>query len=472
MSYLSKMRIKFIGATESVTGSKHLIITAKGRQVLLDCGMFQGEGRQTDAMNRKLDVNAKNIDAVLLSHAHIDHSGLLPLLVKKGFRGWIYCTPATADVCRLLLLDSANIHESDIRFINKQRRARGETTLKPLYTVSDAEKALELLKPIEFDTDFQLNDELSFYFSENGHIVGSAAINVTAHEAGNYTRLTFTGDIGRYNDPLLKPPGVFRQADYIICESTYGDKLHESAAEVEDRLLQIIQRTCVERKGKVVIPAFSLGRTQEILFILDGLSNKKMMPPVDVFVDSPLSTKATKVVRSHPEAFNEQLRAYIKKDPEPFGFPGLTYIEEAEDSKRLNDRDKPCVIISASGMADAGRVQHHLRYTVSDPKNTVLLSGFCAPGTLGDQLLSGKKQVRIFGDLFDVNAEITSIRALSAHADYAEMIKYLSSQSASQVRKIFLVHGEDDAKTSFREMLLAEGYKDVVIPKKGGVFVL
>jgi metallo-beta-lactamase family protein len=466
------MRVKFIGATETVTGSKHLLLTEKGRQVLLDCGSFQGEGRETDKMNRHLGVNPSNIDAVILSHAHIDHSGNLPLLVKEGFRGWIYCTPATADVCGILLLDSAHIHEGDIRFINKQRRKRGQEPIHPLYTIKDAEKCLDLLKPVEFDTDFQLNDELSFYFSENGHIIGSAAVHVTARESGRFTRLTFTGDIGRYNDPLLKPPAVFRQADYIICESTYGDRLHESAGEVEDRLLEIIHHTCIEKKGRLVIPAFSLGRTQEILFILDTLQNLKKLPPVKVFVDSPLSTKATKIVRSHTEAFNEDLKAYIKKDPEPFGFPGLTYIEDVEDSQKLNDLREPCVIISASGMADAGRVKHHLRYTVGDARNTVLISGYCAPGSLGQRLLSGAKEVRIFGDLFEVNAEVTSMLALSAHADYKEIIEFLSCQSASQVKKIFLVHGDDDAKVSFRTKLLGEGYRDVIIPRKGETFDL
>jgi metallo-beta-lactamase family protein len=466
------MEIKFIGATETVTGSKHLLITEKGRQILLDCGLYQGHGKETDAMNRRLGVNPDRIDAVILSHAHIDHSGNLPLLVKEGYRGWIYCTPATRDVCEILLLDSASIHESDVRFINKQRRKKGQEPIEPLYTTQDAERCLKQLKAVEFNTDFQLNDEVSFYFTENGHIIGSAAIHITASESGNNTRLTYTGDIGRYNDPLLKPPAVFRQADYVICESTYGDRLHESNTEVEQTLLEIITHTCVIKKGKLIIPAFSLGRTQEILFILDSMKNRNQLPTIKVFVDSPLSSKVTRVVREHAGSFNEALQAYLKKDPDPFGFPGLTYIEDADDSKKLNDLNEPCVIISASGMADAGRVKHHLRYNISDERNTVLISGYCAPGTLGARLLEKPEQVYIYGDLFEVKAEIHSIRALSAHADYAEMIKYLSCLQASAVKEIFLVHGEADAKVAFREKLLKEGYGRVSVPGKGEAFML
>jgi metallo-beta-lactamase family protein len=464
------MKIRFIGATETVTGSKHLIITEKGRQVLLDCGLYQGAGKETGTMNRHLGLNPLNIDAVLLSHAHIDHSGSLPLLVREGFNGWIYCTPATYDVCSILLLDSAAIHEADVSFINKQRRKRKQPPVEPLYTVGDAERCLKRFKPIPFDTDFQLSDELSFYFSENGHIIGSAAINITAHEEGQYTRLTFTGDIVRYSDPLLKPPGVFRQADYIICESTYGDRLHETSAEAEQIMLDIVRHTCIEKKGKLVIPAFSLGRTQEILYILDGLTNRKLLPPVKVYVDSPLSTKATKIVRSHPESFNEALREYIKSDPDPFGFPQLRYVEDHDESRRLNELSEPCVIISASGMADAGRIKHHLRHTISDARNTVLISGYCSPHTLGARLLSGDRQVRIFGDLFEVNAEVRSLLSLSAHADYSEMLRYLSCQRASSVKKIFLVHGEEHSKESFAARLREAGFPDVVIPRKGETF--
>lgn len=466
------MKLKFIGATEGVTGSKHLILTEKGKQILLDCGLYQGMGKETDELNRQLGVDPANIEAVLLSHGHIDHCGNLPNLVKQGFNGKIYCTPATYDVCSILLIDSAHIHEGDVRFINKRRVRKGMKEIKPLYTVHDAEKCLKHFKTIPFDTDFHLNDEISFRFTENGHIIGSAAINITASENKKITRLTFTGDIGRYSDPLLKPPAAFLESAYIICESTYGDRLHEAQINSENKLLEILKTTCVEKKGKVIIPAFSLGRTQEILYMLDKLKNKGLLPEVKLFVDSPLSSKATEIVRMHPEAFNEELRTYLRTDPDPFGFKELTYIEEAQESKALNDLKEPCVIISASGMADAGRVKHHIANTISDERNTILITGFCASHTLGAKLMNGDKRVHIFGEFYDVKAKIESILSLSAHADYSEIIRFLSCQDKSQVKKIFLVHGEPDAKTALKEKLLTEGYSNVSIPVKGESYYL
>lgn len=465
------MKIKFIGATETVTGSKHLLITESGKQILLDCGLYQGMGKETDAMNRNLDLDPKEIEAVILSHGHIDHCGNLPNLVKQGFSGKIYSTPATKDVCSILLHDSAHIHESDAAFMNKKIK-RNEPKLETLYTLEDVEKCLSLFETVPFDTDCKVNDEISFYFTENGHIIGSGAINVTAHEGNKVTRLVFTGDIGRYGDPLLKSPAVFQQADYIICESTYGDKLHGSPDDVEKRLLDIMQDTCVNKNGKLIIPAFSLGRTQEILYVLDKLANKKLLPAINIYVDSPMSTKATSIVRQHSESFNEELQAYIKKDPDPFGFPNLTYIESSDESRQLNDIQEPCVIISASGMADAGRIQNHLCYTIADERNTVLLTGYCAPGSLGGKLMRGEKQCHILGYLFDVTAGIESIHSLSAHGDYNDMIRFLSCQHKGTVKKIFLVHGEAETKSVFRDKLLTEGYGDVVIPAKGEVFDL
>ncbi len=466
------MKIKFIGAAETVTGSKHLLMTESGAQVLLDCGLYQGLGSETEAMNKHLGLNPLNIDAVILSHAHVDHCGNLPYLVGQGFTGPIYATPATRDVCRILLLDSAHIHESDIRFINKRRRKKGEPEIKPLYTVKDAEACLEQFEVVEFNTDHQINKELSFYFSENGHIIGSAAVHINANENGKFTRLTYTGDIGRYSDPLLKPPGVFRQADHIICEATYGDRLHETPENASAKLLEIVTRTCVEKKGRLIIPAFSLGRTQEILFVLDRLHNQGRLPQIKIFVDSPLSSSATAVVRKYASSFNDTLQAYLKKDPDPFGFPNLTYVQSVEESQALNHLREPCVIISASGMADAGRVKHHLRYALGDAANTVLISGYCAPRTLGAKLLAGEKEVKIYGDLFYVEAEIESLLSLSAHADYEEIIRFLSCQNAGQTRTIFLVHGEIEAKESLRDKLLAEGYPHVIIPQKGESFTI
>ncbi|MGZ3862198.1 MAG: MBL fold metallo-hydrolase RNA specificity domain-containing protein [Bacteroidia bacterium] len=466
------MKVKFIGATETVTGSEHLIITEKGRKILLDCGLYQGMGKETDVLNRNLGINPNEIEAVILSHAHIDHSGKLPYLIKRGFKGKIYCTPATRDVCEVLLMDSARIHESDIKFINKRRKKNNLEPIEPLYTSNDAERCLKHLKSVPYDGEFQLNDEISFHFTDVGHIIGAASVHVTSHENGKTTKLSFTGDVGRYNDLLLKKPTHFCQADYIICESTYGDRLHEPQANTEEKLLKIVLDTCIERKGKLIIPSFSLGRTQEIIFILNKLYNEKRLPQIKVYVDSPLSSKATEIVKLHPECFNQDLKEYILRDADPFGFPGLKFIEESEDSKALNFSKEPCIIISASGMADAGRVKHHIMFNVGDEKNTILIVGYCSPRTLGANLEAGHEQVRIFGEEFTVKAKIASIHSLSAHGDYSEIIRLLSSQDKKQVKKIFLVHGEDEAKISFREKLEKEGFSQVEIPGKDVVFNL
>ncbi|HQQ94066.1 MAG TPA: MBL fold metallo-hydrolase [Bacteroidia bacterium] len=466
------MKIKFLGATDTVTGSKHLLITGKGRQYLLDCGLYQGLGRETDELNRHLGLNPHNIEAVLLSHAHIDHSGNLPYLVKSGFRGKIYCTPATYDACEILLMDSAHIHENDIRYINKRRLKKGFDPIKPLYTTKDAEECLKQFRPIPFLTEFRLSEELSFHFTEAGHIIGSAAIQITSYEDGHTVRLCFSGDVGRYQDLILKAPEPFGQCDYIICESTYGDSLHESSEDSEQRLLNIIQRTCVDKKGKLIIPAFSLGRTQEIVYMLNNLANKKLLPKLKVFVDSPLSSKATQVMRKHTQLFNEAVRASLCQDPDPFDFEDLIYVEDIKDSKLLNDLQEPCIIISASGMGDAGRVKHHLSRTVGDQRNTVLITGYCSPHTLGADLLAGKKEVHIFGEYYKVEAEVQSIQALSAHADYEELLRFLACQNKTKIKTIFLVHGEQKAKEGFRTHLLQEAYANVLLPGKGESFVL
>jgi metallo-beta-lactamase family protein len=466
------MKIRFIGATESVTGSKHLITTESGSRVLLDCGLYQGRGKEVDEMNRKLDVDPSSIDAVILSHAHIDHSGNLPSLVKQGFDGVIYCTEATFDVCKILLLDSAHIHENDIKYLNIKRERKGLEPLKPLYTTDDAEKCLKQFKAIRYKVDTFINKELSFHFTDAGHIIGSAAVHVVCNEGSKEVRLTFSGDVGRYTDLLLKSPDVFPQADYIICESTYGDRLHDVSVNSEAKLLDVVNYTCVEKLGRLIIPAFSLGRTQEIVFALDKMKNERLLPDIKIFVDSPLSTSATNIMRQHTDGFNKSLQKYILTDPDPFGFNNLHYIQNVEESIALNSLQEPCIIISASGMGDAGRVKHHLKNAIGNPKNTVLLSGYCAPGTLGRRLLDGEKSVHIFGDHYDVKADIESIMSYSAHADYSELLRFLSCQDASKVKTMFLVHGEDDAKLSFKKTLTKNGFSNVIIPEKLSEFNL
>ena len=466
------MKIKFFGATETVTGSKHMITSHSGKKYLLDCGLYQGIGSQTDSLNRHFGFNPSELEAVFLSHAHIDHSGNLPLLVKEGFNGHIYCTPGTLEVCEILLLDSAAIHEHDCIFINKRRNKMGLEPIKPLYTTKDAEHCLKHFKTIPYRTDFQISEEIKIHFTDAGHILGSAAIHVTEKLSDKITRLTYTGDIGRFTDLLMKAPEAFPASDYIISESTYGDRLHENNLDSELRLLNIIRKTCLEKKGKLIIPAFSLGRTQEIIFMLDKFKTNGLLPKIEVYVDSPLSTSATNIMRNNLDSFNDNVQEYLKSDGDPFGFEGLHYIRKIEESMRLNEDNTPCIIIAASGMMDAGRIKHHLRHQIGKSKNTVLIVGYCSPNTLGGQLLSGKKEVKIFGEFFKVNAEVEIINSYSAHADYAEMIRYLSCQKKEEVKTIFLVHGETNSKLSFMKRLNDQGYEKVILPQNGEEFTL
>ena len=413
------------------------------------------------------------IDVVILSHAHIDHSGNLPLLVREGFLGSIYCTPPTLEVVEILLYDSAKIHENDIEFINKKREQRNQPPLKPLYTTKDVDRCMKHFKTVPYNADFHLSYDSTLTFTDAGHILGSAVVNLKLKKSDSQIiHLTFTGDIGKYNDLLLKNPETFPQADYIICESTYGDRLHEVEIDAEAHLLRVIINTCVEKKGKLIIPAFSLGRTQEIVFILDKLKNEGLLPNIKVYVDSPMSANITDIMRDNVSCFNEKLQEYIKKDPDPFGFKNLIYIREKVDSIALNASKEPCIIISASGMMDAGRIKHHLANNISDSKNTVLVVGYCTPNSLGGHIRDGEKMVKIFGEMHEVKADVEIIDSYSAHADYKELIRFLSCQDKKIVKKIFLVHGDPNSKISFKEKLIKEGYREVIIPSHGETFSL
>jgi metallo-beta-lactamase family protein len=457
------MKIQFHGAAQQVTGSKHLIITEKGTKILLDCGLFQGINTQD--LNQNFAFNPAEIDYVVLSHAHIDHTGLLPRLVGKGYSGKIFCTAATKDLCSILLGDSARIQESDMERINKRRAKRGEALLENLYSQEDVEQTLSQMEAVNFREKFWLNDEVSIFFTDTGHILGSAAISLTIKENNEEIKLFFSGDIGRPNDKILKSPEAFAQADYIICESTYGAKLHEAETDVKGRLQAIVQKVCVEQQGKLLIPAFSIDRTQELVYALDQLENEGKLPKIKVFVDSPLSVNATQIMKNHPECFNPEVLEYLKKgDGDAFGFPNLFYVSATEDSKKLNDLQEPCIIISASGMAEAGRIKHHIANHVEDPNCAVLLVGYTTPDSLGGQLKVGNKKVNIFGKDLTVNAQVFVMDSFSAHADYQEIIQFLSCQDKSKVKKLFLVHGEIDVQTIFREKLLKEGFADVYIP--------
>jgi metallo-beta-lactamase family protein len=458
------MILSIKGAAKNVTGSKHLITTVSGKKILLDCGLYQNSAKDNEDLNRHFGFNPADIDAVILSHAHIDHSGNLPLLIKQGFTGKIYATPATLDLCEIMLLDSTHIHESDIVSINKRRAKAGMSPLKPLYTVKDAGKCMKHFYPVPYHNEFIINDEVSFNFTDAGHILGSALINLSIREEKNIIKICYTGDIGRPHDLIIKAPEQFPQADYIICESTYGNRLHDDAALAAEKLLQVVRDTCVVKKGKLLIPAFSLGRTQEIVYTLDCLKTQGLLPPVKVFVDSPLSMNATEIMRRYSDSFNDTIKHYMEKDDDPFGFNNLEYIQDAEESKALNEYKEPCIIISASGMMEAGRIKHHLHNNIGKENCTLLIVGFVPPNSLGHRLLRGDKQVKIFGEMHDVKIKIDAINSYSAHADYKEMINFLSCQQKEKIKKIFLVHGNEDVMFDFKIKLMEAGFNHIEIP--------
>jgi len=460
------MKIEFFGAARTVTGSKHLVTTASGFRILLDCGLFQNKGSDNDTLNRHLGFDASSIDCMVLSHAHMDHAGLIPYLVKQGFKGPVYATPATFDLCGIMLTDSAYIQENDVTYLNKKRVRKDFTPLRPLYTVKDVKSCLKQFITVPYRERRDLGSGASFMFTDSGHILGSAGIHLVIQEEGKERSVFFTGDIGRSNDEILKAPDVFQQADFIISESTYGDRLHEKKTDARQRLLEVVMNTCVEKKGKVIIPAFSLGRTQEIVFVLDQMHGKGLLPPINVYVDSPLSYNATEIMRKHPDCFNDRIREHMKKDPDPFGFNKLFYIRDVNESKALNESREPCIIISASGMLEAGRIKHHLKNNISDARNTILIVGYCPPGTLGGDLLAHKPVVRIFGKEYQVNAGVVEINSYSAHADYIEMIDYLSCQDKKKVKKIFLVHGDYEVQQRYRERLMSAGFSGIEIPSR------
>lgn len=458
------MKIAFHGAARAVTGSKHLITLKNNTQILLDCGMFQGMGEVTEKLNSYFGFEPLNISYVILSHAHIDHCGLLPRLVAGGFKGIIYATPATMDLTRILLMDSAKIQEQDAAYLNRKRKEH-EAVEKPLYTEDDVIKTLGLFKVVNYNEDFKINEELTLHFTDAGHILGSAAVHLTINEDNRFKRITFSGDVGRYDDLLLKSPQRFDQSDYIIMESTYGDSLHKDLDPIEDMLLNIIKNTCLVKKGKVIIPAFSVGRTQELLYALNGLSLKNELPDLSIYVDSPLSIEATEVLKNHPEVYNSEVKKVLKVDDDIFNFKGLKFIESVEESKALNSDPRPCVIISASGMAEGGRIRHHIKNNIGNKKNTILMVGYAEPNSLGGKLLAGDKSVYLFRENYDVLAEVASIKSMSAHGDYEDLLHFLACQDPSKVKQLFLVHGEYEVQQNFAVKLKEQGFKHVSIPE-------
>lgn len=459
------MELSFHGAAQTVTGSKHLLSLKNGSKILLDCGMFQGMGPETDSLNARFGFNPSTVDCVLLSHAHIDHSGMIPKLVKEGFKGKIYCTRATAELAEILLHDSAEIQTYETDFINKKRSANNLEPYEPLYTHENVMETVKLFEVIEYDNPFSPVDNVNVLYTNNGHVIGSAAINLAITEGGKETKILFTGDVGRVRSALLRPPAEAPQADYIISESTYGDKHHDVAFNQIENMLEWITRTCIRKQGKLIIPAFSVGRTQEILYILNQLELEKRLPELNIFVDSPLSQKATETIKKYPELFNDRLQQVLEIDDDPFLFTGLKYIEQVENSKLLKKADTPCIIISASGTADAGRVRHHIFECLGDHRNTILMAGYCGKNSLGGKLLSGAKEVEIFNEIKEVKAETGMLTGMSAHADCDDLLHFLSNQDPAKVKSIFLVHGENGAQSVFKTKLENKGFNNVYIPE-------
>ncbi len=464
------MKIKFLGAAREVTGSKHLIITAQGKKILLDCGAFQGKGLETDGMNRNPGVNPAEIDHIILSHAHIDHSGLIPYFYKNGFRGSVVCTSATRDLCSIMLSDSGFIQEHDTVWFNKKRARKGLPPVEPIYTQKDAVQCMELFIGVAYNRKFNIDKNTTVKFTNTGHLLGSSAITIDLDENGRKIRLGYTGDIGRPQNYILRPPDAFPQCDYLITESTYGDRLHKDKKGAEDELLRIVKHTCVEKRGKLIIPSFAIGRTQELVYVMNKFYNEGSLPKIPIYVDSPLAVNATEIFRMHAECFNKEVLEVMNTDPDPFGFNGLNYIKSVDDSKKLNDKNEPCVIISASGMMEAGRIKHHLANNIENENNSILIVGYCAPSTLGARITRGEEEISIFGIPHKVNAEIFRIDSFSGHGDYNEMAQYLQCQNNEKLQMIFLVHGEYEVQKKYAETLKDKGFSNIQIPKPGDMF--
>ena len=484
------MKIQFLGATREVTGSKHLITTDSGHTILLDCGMYQGKGMETDAANRDLGFDPETLDCIVLSHAHIDHSGLIPYVIKMGFKGDIYCTPATRDLCALMLADTAFIQEQDVRTYNKKidrqnpHKEKGKKyKVEPLYNQQDVNRAMKHFVTYGYDRRFRLFDDVLLTFTNSGHMLGGAICSLEVYEEDGgkrrWKRLTYTGDIGRPKShilppPQLFPPQLFPQCDYLICESTYGDRLHDAPEATEEQLLGIVEDTCVYRKGQLLIPSFSVGRTQEIVYVLNQLYNDGRLPHIPVYVDSPMSTNATQIFRMYPDELSDEVQDTLRFDPDPFGFNTLRYITDINESKMLNHKEDPCIIISASGMLEAGRIKHHVANHISDPRCTILIVGYCEPTTLGARIQQpGLQWISIFGLDRRIKAQITKIESFSGHGDYQEMIDYLTrSLQVNDVQRVFVVHGAEEAAEAYKEHLHEAGFKEITVPEHGETVTL
>jgi metallo-beta-lactamase family protein len=467
------MKVEFWGAAGTVTGSMHLL-EVNGRKVLLDCGLYQGRRKEAFERNRGLPFDASQIDAVVLSHAHIDHSGNLPSLVRAGFGGPVYSTSATRDLCAYMLLDSAHLQENDVKYVNKRRRKQGKKPFEPLYTKEDAIETLRSFHSVDYDRPFEPLPGVTVRFRDAGHILGSAVVMVEANEKGRKSRLVFSGDVGRRGLPILRDPRVFEGADHVIMESTYGDRLHEESGNAKELLRQTVAEV-LDSGGVLLIPAFAVGRTQEIVYRLNQLFEAGELPPVEAFVDSPLAVNATEVFRVHPECYDEEyLETMVTdEDRDPLCFDGLKYVRSTDGSRALNTRKKPAVIISASGMCEGGRILHHLKHHATRPESIVLFVSFQAEHTLGRKIMNGGRRVRIYGEHYELAASVRKAEGYSAHADRAGLLRWAARvQEKGSVKHIFLVHGERDGLTALAAGLEDAGAADVQIPERGQKFDL
>jgi metallo-beta-lactamase family protein len=460
------LKLQFFGAAQEVTGSQHLL-KVNGKNILFDCGLYQGKRKLAFEVNRNFPFNPADIDIMLLSHAHIDHSGNIPNLVKHGFKGNIYATSATVDLCQLMLRDSAYLQEKDVRFINKKRIKQKKVPFEILYSIDDVEESLKSFIGIQYNKSIEIAPGVKATFSDAGHILGSAGILLEIRENGKFTRFGYSGDIGRPETPVLRDPQILTDLDLLVMESTYGNRLHPAEGEVMEEFALAINEVA-DRGGKIIVPAFAVGRTQLLVYLLHKLSDQNRIPALPVFVDSPLAVNTTEVYRSHPECFDrETYRIFLDNYEDPFGFSRLTYIRDAAKSKELNDFKGPCMIISASGMAEGGRILHHLKNHIGNPANLILFAGYAARETLARKIMDGAEEVNILGDVYKVRASVKKMDYFSGHADQKGLLEYLSFSSPQKLKNIFLIHGEEEEAEPLRNKISDKGFLRVVYPGRG-----
>ncbi len=481
------IKLYSLGAAQEVTGSKH-VIEIDGRSIMVDCGAFQGKRKESDEKNRNFKFDHDGLEAVVLTHAHFDHCGLLPVLVKHGYQGNIYATPATRDLANLVMMDSARIQARDAEFLAKQAAKRGEKfTWRPIYNEEDCTKAANQIVTVSYNRKMYIAPDVQLEFFDAGHILGSSFAyftikglhgNITAPSAlragnGNEVRILYTGDLGRCEKPIIRDPATDLPApDYIFLESTYGNRKHEGNEFAMHELERVVHHA-VEKKGKILIPTFAIERAQELVYYLHLLTDKGRIPSIPIYVDSPMATSATGIFGVHPECYDEETKeAFLRHHKNPFGFGALTFINSVEESKLLNKKEGPMIILSADGMCEAGRILHHLANGIGDPRNTVLIVGYMAENTLGRRIRDGKKDVKIMGDWYHVNADVELIDAFSAHADYEEITEWLDCLDKSRLKQIFLVHGEPDAQAFLTNYLAEHGYANVTTVKYDEVYEL